>query len=143
MSESRPTGRSGRGILVTRNRRDCALRFDFATGLSAGTSRNRIMVSSPSPAWSLGSGWTERPGLALLIWKKQTMPGGRERGLVTAQHLFRVISICGSALRSARRPHPIKNERHSASLTNFCLCSCQHSWESKDLAPLAAAGRED
>jgi len=77
------------------------------------TSGNRI-ITTPHPfSWNRISGCGVRLGVAHIVRKEQTAPGGWERGIATARRFFDVIHPWAEAL-SARpwRPYPKICERN-------------------------------
>jgi hypothetical protein len=143
MFASRPMGRSGIWLSAAVMRRDCSLRVNPATGLSPETSDKRIIVSSPSPAWSLNSRWVDRFGLALLLRRKQTMPDSWERGTRTARRLFCERAMGGSALRMAWRRYIKNMSAIQGPWRMFAIVLADICESRKDSAPLAAGGSED
>jgi hypothetical protein len=146
MFESRPMGRSGIWLSAAGIRRDCSLWVNmgqsphWAFARNFGQTYNNV---SPSPVWSLNSRWVDRFGLALLLWRKRTMPDSWERGVRRARRLFHDLAIGGSALRMAWRRY-LKNM--SAILDPwqmFAIVLADIRESRKDSVPQAAAGSED
>jgi hypothetical protein len=105
----------------------------------ARSSSKRIITTPPSFARKPHSGWGDRPGLAHIVRKPQTMQASWGQAIVTVRRFFYVVSAGGSALRTGQVPYPKTHERDTEFLAQVCHGSCRYS---RELKRLSAARRE-